>query len=197
MLLPTSLHDVCFQLCVNCFCLCFTALMKCLEYACLECCVCVIVLVQPPSDSAQDLGQCVNAPCEDAPPPIPAPTPTLYLTQDPDPTIFPALSLPVPALALPPSLDPAQTDGACALGDKGTAGGTSQGMATSAPGQAETSMAAVKLESVLDPKELSTVSAERWRSRGRGGLRAGGSWIPHGPSAPKQSQSTEPPATMC
>lgn len=109
-------------------------------------------------------------------PPIPAPT--LYLTQDPDPTIFPALSLPVPALALPPSLDPAQTDGPCALGDKGTAGGTSQGMATSAPGPAEAPMAAVKLESVLDPKELSTVSAERWRSRGRGGLRAGGHGSP-------------------
>ncbi|XP_014004067.2 S phase cyclin A-associated protein in the endoplasmic reticulum isoform X2 [Salmo salar] len=113
-------------------------------------------MMEPPSDSAQDLGQRVNAPCEDAPPPIPAPTPTLYLTQDPDPTIFPALSLPVPALALPPSLDPAQTDGACALGDYGTAGGTSQGMATSAPGLAEAPMAAVKLESVLDPKELST-----------------------------------------
>uniref|UniRef100_A0A8C8GCI2 S phase cyclin A-associated protein in the endoplasmic reticulum N-terminal domain-containing protein n=1 Tax=Oncorhynchus tshawytscha TaxID=74940 RepID=A0A8C8GCI2_ONCTS len=62
----------------------------------------------------------------------------------------------------------AQTDGPCALGDKGTAGGTSQGMATSAPGPAEAPMAAVKLESVLDPKELSTVSAERWR----GGLRS-------------------------
>uniref|UniRef100_A0A8C8JCA6 S phase cyclin A-associated protein in the endoplasmic reticulum N-terminal domain-containing protein n=1 Tax=Oncorhynchus tshawytscha TaxID=74940 RepID=A0A8C8JCA6_ONCTS len=111
-------------------------------------------MMEPPSDSAQDSGHCVNAPCEDAPPPIPAPT--LYLTQDPDPTIFPALSLPVPALALPPSLDPAQTDGPCALGDKGTAGGTSQGMATSAPGPAEAPMAAVKLESVLDPKELST-----------------------------------------
>uniref|UniRef100_A0A8C7GME8 S-phase cyclin A-associated protein in the ER n=1 Tax=Oncorhynchus kisutch TaxID=8019 RepID=A0A8C7GME8_ONCKI len=61
--------------------------------------------------------------------------------------------------ALPPSLDPAQTDGPCALGDKGTAGGTSQGMATSAPGPAEAPMAAVKLESVLDPKELSTVSS--------------------------------------
>uniref|UniRef100_A0A8C7GL57 S-phase cyclin A-associated protein in the ER n=1 Tax=Oncorhynchus kisutch TaxID=8019 RepID=A0A8C7GL57_ONCKI len=111
-------------------------------------------MMEPPSDSAQDSGHCVNTPCEDAPPPIPAPT--LYLTQDPDPTIFLALSLPVPALALPPSLDPAQTDGPCALGDKGTAGGTSQGMATSAPGPAEAPMAAVKLESVLDPKELST-----------------------------------------
>lgn len=65
----------------------------------------------------------------------------------------------------------------------------SQGMATSAPGQAETPMAAVKLESVLDPTELSTVSAERWRSRGEGmgGWRGGG--IPKGPSSPKQSQS--------
>eukprot|EP00064_Thunnus_orientalis_P008152 superscaffoldBa00000952_g8175 len=44
-----------------------------------------------------------------------------------------------------------------ALGDSGAEGGASQGMATSAPGQAETPMAAVKLESVLDPTELSTV----------------------------------------
>lgn len=58
-----------------------------------------------------------------------------------------------------------------AYGDAGAEGGASQGMTTSAPGQAEAPMAAVKLESVLDPTELSTVSAERWRSRGRGWLR--------------------------
>lgn len=159
--------------------------------------MCVIVSVQPPADSVQDSGQCVDIPCEDTPPPIPAPTPSLTQAEDPTPSATIFLPAPVPSLALPPSLDTAQMDGPSALGNKGAAGGASQGMATSAPGQAETSMAAVKLESVLDPKELSTVSAERWRSRGRGGLRAGGSWIPHGPSAPKQSQSTEPPATMC
>lgn len=75
-------------------------------------------------------------------------------------------------MVLSPSPDLPQMDGLGtlpALGDSGAVGGASQGMATSAPGQAETPMAAVKLESVLDPTELSTVSAERWRSRGRGG----------------------------
>uniref|UniRef100_A0A671XTN1 S-phase cyclin A-associated protein in the ER n=1 Tax=Sparus aurata TaxID=8175 RepID=A0A671XTN1_SPAAU len=72
------------------------------------------------------------------------------------------LSVPVPALALSTSPDLPQADGLSALlalGDNGAEGGASQGMATSAPGQAETPMAAVKLESVLDPTELSTVSS--------------------------------------
>ncbi|GLD49221.1 S phase cyclin A-associated protein in the endoplasmic reticulum [Lates japonicus] len=64
-----------------------------------------------------------------------------------------------PSLARSSSPDPPQTDGLDApsvLGDNGSEGGTSQGTATSAPGQAETPMAAVKLESMLDPTELST-----------------------------------------
>uniref|UniRef100_A0A3B4U7T9 S-phase cyclin A-associated protein in the ER n=1 Tax=Seriola dumerili TaxID=41447 RepID=A0A3B4U7T9_SERDU len=72
------------------------------------------------------------------------------------------LSVPVPSLGRSSSPDPPQTDGLDALlvlGDSGAEGGASQGMATSAPGQAETPMAAVKLESVLDPTELSTVSS--------------------------------------
>ncbi|KAF7660960.1 hypothetical protein LDENG_00270720 [Lucifuga dentata] len=75
-------------------------------------------------------------------------------------------------MVLSPSPDQPQTDGHGALlnlGDSGSVGDVLQGMATSAPGQAETPVAAVKLESVLDPTDLSTVSAERWRSRGRGG----------------------------
>lgn len=64
--------------------------------------------------------------------------------------------------------------GALALGDSGAEGGASQGKATSAPGLTETPMAAVKLESVLDPTKLSTVSAERWRSRGGWGGGGGG-----------------------
>lgn len=59
--------------------------------------------------------------------------------------------------------------GALALGNYGAEGGASQGMAASAPGLTETPVAAVKLESMLDPTELSTVSAERWRSRGEEG----------------------------
>lgn len=128
--------------------------------------------MQPPAESVQDSGQCVDAPCDDAPPPI------AVLTPEPNPssaTVPPTditLSVPVPALARSASPELPQTDGLdalLALGDSGAEGGASQGMATSAPGQAETPMAAVKLESVLDPTELSTVSAERWRSRGRGG----------------------------
>uniref|UniRef100_A0A8C7GH82 S-phase cyclin A-associated protein in the ER n=1 Tax=Oncorhynchus kisutch TaxID=8019 RepID=A0A8C7GH82_ONCKI len=66
--------------------------------------------------------------------------------------------------SLPPSLDPAQTDGPCALGDKGTAGGTSQGMATSAPGPAEAPMAAVKLETCVpcvQPQSMAEVLAKK------------------------------------
>ncbi|KAG8012652.1 S phase cyclin A-associated protein in the endoplasmic reticulum [Nibea albiflora] len=121
-------------------------------------------MMEPPAESVQDSGQCVDAPCEDAPPPIAAPTPS----QAPEPTQSSAtvpptditLSVPpVPALAPSASPDLPQTDGLgalLALGDSGAEGGASQGMATSAPGQAETPMAAVKLESVLDPTELST-----------------------------------------
>lgn len=138
--------------------------------------------MQPPAEIVQDSGQCVDAPCEDAPPPIAALTPSQAPEQTPSADTVPptdiTLSDPVPAQALPAPLDPPQTDGLStllALGDTEAEGGASQGMATSAPGQTETPMAAVKLESVLDPTELSTVSAERWRSRGRGGLGRQGS----------------------
>lgn len=137
---------------------------------------CVWLSVQPPAETARDLEQCVDAPCEDAPPTIAAHTPS----QVPEPTPSSAttpptaitLSVPVPPPTCSPCPDPPQMDGLgslLALGDSVAEGGASQGMATSAPGQAETSMAALKLESALDPTELSTVSAERWRSRGRGG----------------------------
>lgn len=132
--------------------------------------------MQPPAESVQASGQCVDAPCEDAPPPIAALTPS----RAPEPTLSSAtvppaditLSVPGPAPAQPASPDPPQTDGPGAppaVGDSGAEGGAVRGTATSAAGRAETPMAAVKLESVLDPTELSTVSAERWRSRGRGG----------------------------
>lgn len=146
--------------------------MSLIEFAC----VCVWLSVQPPAESAQDSGQCVDAPCEDAPPPIAAHSPSKVPESTPSSaTTSPAditLSVPVPGLTCSPSPDPPQMDGLgalLALGDSVAEGGASQVMATSASGQAETPMAAVKLESVLDPTELSTVSAERWRSRGRGG----------------------------
>uniref|UniRef100_A0A672ICV0 C2H2-type domain-containing protein n=1 Tax=Salarias fasciatus TaxID=181472 RepID=A0A672ICV0_SALFA len=118
---------------------------------------------------------CVDAPCEDAPPHIAALTPpqapecTPFTTTLPsaDMTLSVPVPVPVPAPNLATSPDLPQTDGLTALltfGDSAAEGGASQGMATSAPGQTEAPMAAVKLESVLDPTELSTVSAERWRS---------------------------------
>nr|XP_046249212.1 S phase cyclin A-associated protein in the endoplasmic reticulum isoform X2 [Scatophagus argus] len=120
-------------------------------------------VMEPPAESAQDSGQCVDAPCEDAPPPIAALTPSQVPESTPSSATVPPteiiLSVPVPALALSASPDLPQTDGLgalLALGDSGAEGGASQGMATSAPGQTETPMAAVKLESVLDPTELST-----------------------------------------
>uniref|UniRef100_A0A667YYB4 S-phase cyclin A-associated protein in the ER n=1 Tax=Myripristis murdjan TaxID=586833 RepID=A0A667YYB4_9TELE len=119
------------------------------------------------SESVQDSGQCVDAPCEDAPPPISALTPSqvpeLTPTSAPVPPTTISLPVPVPTMVLSPSPDLPQMDGLGtlpALGDSGAVGGASQGMATSAPGQAETPMAAVKLESVLDPTELSTSMAE-------------------------------------
>ncbi|XP_029008524.1 S phase cyclin A-associated protein in the endoplasmic reticulum isoform X2 [Betta splendens] len=119
-------------------------------------------MMEPPAETARDLEQCVDTSCEDAPPTIAAHTPS----QVPEPTPSSAttpptditLSVPVPPPTCSPSPDPPQMDGlgALALGDSVAEGGASQGMATSAPGQAETSMAALKLESVLDPTELST-----------------------------------------
>ncbi|XP_039989027.1 S phase cyclin A-associated protein in the endoplasmic reticulum isoform X2 [Xiphias gladius] len=120
-------------------------------------------MMEPPAESVQDSGQCVDAPCEDAPPPIPAHTPSKAPEPTPSSATVPptdiTLTVPDPSLARSSSPDPPQTDGLDALlvlGDSGAEGGASQGMATSAPGQAETPMAAVKLESVLDPTELST-----------------------------------------
>lgn len=164
--------------------------------------------MQPPTESVQDSGQRVDKPCDDAPPPIAVLTPPRAASEpsppsatEPPPADTP-LSVPVPALVLSASPDPPQTDGPSVLlvfGDGGAEGGASQGMATSAPGQAEAPMAAVKLKSVLDPTELSTVSAERWRSRGEGeaGV-AGESRDPHGLSTRLNKVSLrKPPDRMC
>uniref|UniRef100_A0A674MYX6 S-phase cyclin A-associated protein in the ER n=1 Tax=Takifugu rubripes TaxID=31033 RepID=A0A674MYX6_TAKRU len=116
-----------------------------------------------PKCDAQDSGQYIDEPCEDAPPLIAALTPS----QAPEPNLSSATGSPadiilsVPAMVHSTSPDLPQTDGsgALALGDYGAEGGASQGMAASAPGLTETPMAAVKLESMLDPTELSTVSS--------------------------------------
>ncbi|XP_061772955.1 S phase cyclin A-associated protein in the endoplasmic reticulum isoform X1 [Nerophis ophidion] len=119
--------------------------------------------MEPPAESAQDSGNCVNAPCDGTPPPIA----DLILSQASEPTLSSAavppgdvtLSAPLPALARSTSPDQAQTDRLCGpsvFGNNVAEGGSSQGTDRSAPQQAETPMTAVKLESVLDPTELST-----------------------------------------
>ncbi|XP_028287020.1 S phase cyclin A-associated protein in the endoplasmic reticulum isoform X2 [Parambassis ranga] len=124
-------------------------------------------IMEPPAETLQESGQCVDAPFEDAPPPIaaltpsqaPECTPSSPTAKVPPTEITLSVPVPVPALAPTTSLDLPQMDGQgtlSAIGDSGAEGGASQSMATSAPGHAETPMAAVKLESVLDPTELST-----------------------------------------
>ncbi|XP_041852259.1 S phase cyclin A-associated protein in the endoplasmic reticulum isoform X2 [Melanotaenia boesemani] len=120
-------------------------------------------IMEPPAASVQDPGQCVDAPFGDVPPPIASLTPSQAPELTPPTATAPptdiTISVPVPTLAITTSIDLPQTDGLSTLlvpGDNGAEWGSSQGMATSATGQAETPMAAVKLESVLDPTELST-----------------------------------------
>ncbi|XP_024136584.1 S phase cyclin A-associated protein in the endoplasmic reticulum isoform X1 [Oryzias melastigma] len=120
-------------------------------------------IMEPPAENVQDSGQCVNATCEDEPPPIASLTPSQASEGIPSAPTFPppdtAVFLAVPSVAITSATDLPQKEGISSLascGDTGAEGGASQGMATSAPGQAETPMAVVKLESVLDPTELST-----------------------------------------
>ncbi|XP_072290661.1 S phase cyclin A-associated protein in the endoplasmic reticulum isoform X2 [Eucyclogobius newberryi] len=89
--------------------------------------------LESPAEGVQDSGQtlCTVA-LEEAPPPTPVPAPESTLTPPSDI----ALSAPADRLL--------------------TLGGSETMWATSAPGKAETSTAALKLESALDPTELST-----------------------------------------
>uniref|UniRef100_A0A667YYA7 S-phase cyclin A-associated protein in the ER n=1 Tax=Myripristis murdjan TaxID=586833 RepID=A0A667YYA7_9TELE len=107
----------------------------------------------PQEEHVQDSGQCVDAPCEDAPPPISALTPSqvpeLTPTSAPVPPTTISLPVPVPTMVLSPSPDLPQMDGLGtlpALGDSGAVGGASQGMATSAPGQSMAEVLAKKEE---------------------------------------------------
>uniref|UniRef100_A0A673CP16 U1-type domain-containing protein n=1 Tax=Sphaeramia orbicularis TaxID=375764 RepID=A0A673CP16_9TELE len=125
----------------------------------------VLAHVTPKQDCTKE-NQSYLPPQEEQTPPVPttsqAPESTPSSATDPPTDIALSVPVPVPALAVSQSSDLPQTDGLgalLALGDSGAEGGASQGMATSAPGHAETPMAAVKLESVLDPTELSTVSS--------------------------------------
>lgn len=117
--------------------------------------------MEHPAERVQDSSHCASTPCEDAPPQIALSTTPQAPESTPVsvPTTDIILSVPGPTLALTPTPDLPQMDGPGALpalGDSGAVGGTSQRTATSAPGHAETPMAVVKLEIVLDPTELST-----------------------------------------
>ncbi|MEQ2180731.1 hypothetical protein GOODEAATRI_004227 [Goodea atripinnis] len=121
-------------------------------------------IMEPPAEPVQHSEQCVDAPFEDVPPPVASLVPS-QASECPQskaavpPTDIITVSIPVCAQTITSSVDLHQTNGLSnllAFGDAGAEGGASQGMTTSAPGQAEAPMAAVKLESVLDPTELST-----------------------------------------
>ncbi|KAG9340716.1 hypothetical protein JZ751_020306 [Albula glossodonta] len=85
-------------------------------------------IIEPPADGAQDSGQPVGTPSEDSPAPPPLPSPASNLADAPS----------------PPQGE----------GEAGGMGGEAPVPAASVPGQTPT--AALKLESVLDPAELST-----------------------------------------
>ncbi|XP_015234428.1 PREDICTED: S phase cyclin A-associated protein in the endoplasmic reticulum isoform X2 [Cyprinodon variegatus] len=121
-------------------------------------------IMEPPAEPKQHSEQCNDAPCEDVPPPVASLVPS-QASEGPQSkaTVPPAdiitMSIPVCAQTITASVDLQQTNGLSNLlasRDAGAEGGASQGMTTSAPGQAEAPMAAVKLESLLDPTELST-----------------------------------------
>ncbi|KAI1904482.1 hypothetical protein AGOR_G00006090 [Albula goreensis] len=85
-------------------------------------------IIEPPADGVQDSGQPVGTPSEDSPAPPPLPSPASNLADAPS----------------PPQGE----------GEAGGMGGEAPVPAASVPGQTPT--AALKLESVLDPAELST-----------------------------------------
>uniref|UniRef100_A0A8C7XWT5 S-phase cyclin A-associated protein in the ER n=1 Tax=Oryzias sinensis TaxID=183150 RepID=A0A8C7XWT5_9TELE len=130
----------------------------------------VVAQVNPKQDSAK-CNRSLVVPQEEQhphePPPVASLTPSQASEGVPSAPTFPptdtAVLLAVPSVAITSRTDPPQEEGISnpvSCGDTGAKGGASKGMATSAPGQAETPMAVVKLESVLDPTELSTVSPQ-------------------------------------
>lgn len=134
--------------------------------------MCVCVLMQPPSDSDRESSQCVPPPMSKSPPAPSSP------------------KSPTPALVPPPSSPQSEEPGAGLVGgEQEPAGAACWVMAPSAAkeGAAVTAaashipLAEVKLESMLDPTELSTVSAERHR--------------PGAQLSPKQRQSQKPLVT--
>ncbi|KAK1789845.1 hypothetical protein P4O66_015727 [Electrophorus voltai] len=134
--------------------------------------------VEPPSDRDQEPRQCVAATPDQVRPPVsePLPAPPSPQTQTPAPVPEPP----------PSSSQPEEPGAQPAAGGPELLGAVWRVTAPSAAGAAEAAVARIppaglKLESMLDPTELSTVSAER-----------------HGPGSrlpPKQRQSQKPSAT--
>uniref|UniRef100_A0A673CP10 U1-type domain-containing protein n=1 Tax=Sphaeramia orbicularis TaxID=375764 RepID=A0A673CP10_9TELE len=113
----------------------------------------VLAHVTPKQDCTKENQSYLPPQEEQTPPPESTPS----SATDPPTDIALSVPVPVPALAVSQSSDLPQTDGLgalLALGDSGAEGGASQGMATSAPGHAETPMAAPQsMAEVLAKKE--------------------------------------------
>lgn len=135
-------------------------------------------IAQPPAESIEEPGEIVSAPSEDTPPPMsdPVPPPTSLPSQAQCPDLASDPDPPPVSLSQPEELSTGQ-----AKVEQGTEGSVWKVAAPSAKVEAAVyiPLAVMTLESMLDPTELSTVSAERHRP---------GSGLP-----PKQSQSQKPP----
>lgn len=128
-----------------------------------------VYIVQPPAENVDEPEQRVNTTSEDTPPP----------TSDPTPPPTPQSQSPVPVSAPGPIVSQPEEPGTGrAQGEQGKEGSewkVAAPLKEEAAAVVHVPLAVVKLESMLDPTELSTVSAER-----------------HGPGSglpPKQSQS--------
>lgn len=137
-----------------------------------------VYIAQHPAESIEEPGQSVSAPSEDTPPPMsdPTPPPTSPLLQVQCPDLASDPSPPFVTLTQPEEPGTEQTKV-----EQGTEGSVWKVATPSTKAEAPVYVppAAMTLESMLDPTELSTVSAERHRP---------GSGLP-----PKQSQSQKPP----
>lgn len=135
-------------------------------------------VAQPPAESIEEPVQSVSAPSEETPPPIsdPVPPPTSLPSQAQCPDMASDPSPPPVCLSQLEELSTGQAEV-----ENGTEGSVWKVAAPSAKAEAAVyiPLAVMTLESMLDPTELSTVSAERHRP---------GSGLP-----PKQSQSQKPP----
>ncbi len=148
----------------------------CDMHVCVHICVCICVYIaQPTAERIEDPGQSVNAPSEDTPPPTSDPTP--LPTSPPSQAQCPELdSDPGPPLVtLSPPEEPGTGQAKLEQGMEGSV----WKVAAKVEAAVYVPLAAMTLESMLDPTELSTVSAERHMP---------GSGLP-----PKQSQSQKPP----